>query len=67
VLAARDEEGRATADPADGGRLQRTPHDLFSAYLDEREASDGRVLALFDRLVDDLAESADAAGTEVVS
>jgi hypothetical protein len=25
------------------------------------------VLALFDRLVDDLAESADAAGTEVVS
>ena len=67
VLAAREEEGRATADPADGGRLSRTPHDLFSAYLDEREASDGRVLALFDRLVDDLAESADAAGSEVVS
>jgi exonuclease SbcD len=57
VLAARDEQ-RPTDEAVDGeGRLQRTPHELFAAYLDEREAADDRVVALFDELVDDLADA----------
>jgi hypothetical protein len=53
VLAARDEadaDGEGAGDPE---RLRRTPHELFAGYLAEREASDERVLALFDELVDD--------------
>jgi exonuclease SbcD len=59
VLAAREDDDRRSAHAGDGGgrRLQRTPHELFSAYLDEREAGDERVLALFDELVDELAEA----------
>jgi exonuclease SbcD len=60
VLAAREEQDdrRSAGDDGDGGRLQRTPHELFSTYLDEREAGDKRVLDLFDELVDELADSA---------
>ena len=57
VLAARDEQDLGDPARGDGTRLQRTPHDLLSSYLDEREASDPRVLALFDHLVDDLADT----------
>lgn len=55
VLAARDDGGRATGREADPDRLRRTPHDLFTSYLDERDATDGRVVRLFDELVDELA------------
>ena len=34
-------------------RLSRSPHDLFSEYLGERGASDDRVVALFDELLDE--------------
>jgi exonuclease SbcD len=52
VLAARDEQAATAARPE--ARLGRTPHDLLSDYLDEREAGDPRVVALFDELVDEL-------------
>jgi len=52
VLAARDEQA-ATATKAEA-RLGRTPHDLLSDYLDERDAADPRVVTLFDELVDEL-------------
>ena len=55
VLAARDDGGRATGREADPDRLRRTPHDLFTSYLDERDATDDRVVRLFDELVDELA------------
>ncbi len=32
--------------------LTRSPHELFAEYLDERGATDERVLALFDELLD---------------
>jgi DNA repair protein SbcD/Mre11 len=53
VLAPRDGDGDG-ARPADPDRLRRTPHDLFAEYLDDRDAADERVLALFDELVDEL-------------
>jgi exonuclease SbcD len=50
VLAARDD------DPAprrtDPDRLRRTPHDLFTEYLTEHRVDDGRIVALFDDLVE---------------
>jgi len=52
VLAARDEQA-ATATKAEA-RLGRTPRDLLSDYLDERDAADPRVVTLFDELVDEL-------------
>jgi exonuclease SbcD len=51
VLAPREAEAAA---PADLTRLGRTPQALFREYLDEREAADDRVVALFDELVDEL-------------
>jgi DNA repair protein SbcD/Mre11 len=67
VLAARDEQ-KPTDGGGDGeGRLQRTPHELFAAYLDEREAADDRVVALFDELVDDLADADRGDAAEVAS
>jgi exonuclease SbcD len=35
-------------------RESRTPHDLLAEYLSQRDASDDRVLALFDELVDEV-------------
>ena len=35
-------------------REGRTPHELLSGYLTERDAHDDRVLALFDELVDEV-------------
>lgn len=54
VLAARDDDGRDRGGEADPDRLRRTPHDLFTTYLDERDAIDERVVRLFDELVDEL-------------
>ncbi|MFP3901971.1 MAG: exonuclease SbcCD subunit D [Acidimicrobiia bacterium] len=54
VLAARDAPDSAAERRADPDRLRRTPHDLFAEYLDEVDESDERLLALFDRLVDEL-------------
>ncbi|HEY3139795.1 MAG TPA: exonuclease SbcCD subunit D [Acidimicrobiales bacterium] len=55
VLAGRDpavSDKDESAAPSD--RLRRTPHDLFADYLNEAEAGDERVLALFDQLADEL-------------
>jgi exonuclease SbcD len=52
VLAARDEGSGSGGEPA-STRRGRTPHDLFTDYLAERDAADGRVVALFDELVDE--------------
>jgi len=54
VLVARDESGHDTRAAHDPDRLRRTPRELFAGYLDQCEASDPRVLALFDRLVDEV-------------
>jgi DNA repair protein SbcD/Mre11 len=56
VLASRDDEGHGDRQ-ADPDRLRRTPHDLFTQYLDERDAADDRVVRLFDELVDELVGS----------
>jgi exonuclease SbcD len=56
VLATRDDEGHGDRQ-ADPDRLRRTPHDLFTQYLDERDAADDRVVRLFDELVDELVGS----------
>jgi DNA repair protein SbcD/Mre11 len=52
VLAPR--EGARGDRVADPDRLRRTPHDLFAEYLVEHEAFDGRLVALFDDLVDQI-------------
>jgi exonuclease SbcD len=57
VLATRDEVDPANPATHDAGRLQRTPHDLLADYLEEREATDPRILALFDELVDELTDT----------
>ena len=51
ALAATDAMTPA-ADDAD--RTGLTPHDLFADYLEARDASDARVLDLFDELVDEV-------------
>jgi len=51
--------GPAPALEAHASRQGRTPHDLFADYLNERGAADDRLLALFDRLLDEVA-TADA-------
>jgi exonuclease SbcD len=51
VLAARDLD--TPADDRDRTRAGRSPHELFRAYLDERDVTDESLLALFDELVDD--------------
>jgi exonuclease SbcD len=58
LLAARDDDrGERRADP---DRLRRTPHDLFTEYLDGRDATDERVVRLFDELVDELTDEVPA-------
>ena len=59
VLAARDEDDPTRPTAHDASRLQRTPHDLLTDYLHEREAEDPRVIALFDDLVETLADTDD--------
>jgi exonuclease SbcD len=59
VLATREEQDPTDPADRDGGRLQRTPHELLSTYLDEREATDPRLLALFDDLVEELSDTSD--------
>jgi exonuclease SbcD len=52
VLAARDPADTA-ADDSGPTRRGRSPHDLFGDYLAELDATDERVVALFDELVDE--------------
>lgn len=58
VLAARaDDGGPGSGDRvADPDRLRRTPHELFTEYLTERDAADERVVRLFDELVGELVD-----------
>jgi exonuclease SbcD len=46
----------ATSEPSSSreSRQDRSPHDLFADFLAEEGADDGRVLALFDRLIADV-------------
>jgi exonuclease SbcD len=55
VLAARVEEQEVAGDVPT--RAGRSPHELFEDYLQQHDASDARVLALFDELVAEVAEA----------
>jgi exonuclease SbcD len=46
--------GSATRAPARADRRGRSPQDLFAEYLESRSASDDRVAALFDRLLEEV-------------
>ena len=54
ALAATEVQAATTFDPE---RTSRSPHDLLADYLVERDATDDRVLALFDELVDEVTAS----------
>jgi exonuclease SbcD len=56
ALAARVEPTDVAGDAAPS-RAGRTPHELFEDYLEQRGASDARVLALFDELVGEVVEA----------
>jgi exonuclease SbcD len=51
--------GAPAGDKAVASRQGRSPHDLFAEYLSDRHESDSRLLALFDRLLDEAADSGD--------
>ena len=55
MLASTHED--ATTPPDLEGRESRTPHDLLAEYLSQRDASDDRVLALFDELVEEVVDA----------
>jgi exonuclease SbcD len=62
VLAALIDDGSGATSGGHGERrVGRPPHDLFADYLEEMSATDARVLALFDELVDE-AMTAEPAG-----
>jgi exonuclease SbcD len=48
-----------SSEPTARARQGSTPRQLFAAYLEERSALDPKVLALFDRLLDEAVADAD--------
>jgi exonuclease SbcD len=69
VLATRDDAEDGERPAVDPDRLRRTPHDLFASYLDQADVEDPEILALFDRLVDDIVrpDAADEADEPVAA
>jgi exonuclease SbcD len=49
-------EGSAASRDGAEGRTDRSPHDLFTAYLTERGVEDERLVRLFDELLDEVTQ-----------